>query len=94
MVSFYNALFGVLALITGGLLLTQASDRSTAASGSPAFRALRNNYVFVYALMMGEEGPGAHPRRSRAAPVDPRLITPAPDRSRRLAPRPLRVRPV
>jgi hypothetical protein len=56
MEAFYWALFGVLALIVAGLVATQASSNVVPTSGPlvAAFLKLRNNYVFVYALMMGE----------------------------------------
>ncbi|GFR46357.1 hypothetical protein Agub_g7865 [Astrephomene gubernaculifera] len=53
METIYVGLLGCLAVVVIGLLLSQAKDGdSVAGSGSHAFYALRNNYVFVYALMM------------------------------------------
>ncbi|PNW71150.1 hypothetical protein CHLRE_16g695500v5 [Chlamydomonas reinhardtii] len=51
----YWVIFGALAFIVAGLVLTQAKEGglvSGAGSQLQAFFALRNNYVFVYALMM------------------------------------------
>mmetsp|Transcript_11407 Transcript_11407/g.24520 ORF Transcript_11407/g.24520 Transcript_11407/m.24520 type:complete len:468 (+) Transcript_11407:55-1458(+) len=55
MESFYWIVFSVLAVVVGGLLLSQASTGSLVPSSGPnvqQFLRLRNNYVFVYALMM------------------------------------------
>ncbi|KAG2485482.1 hypothetical protein HYH03_015756 [Edaphochlamys debaryana] len=56
MENFYWIVFGTLAAVVGGLLLSQTKAGGiVASSGSTqlqAFYALRNNYCFVYALMM------------------------------------------
>jgi hypothetical protein len=55
MEAFYATVFAVLACLTGGLVFTQSRDGGSGGSaGSSAFLALRNNYIFVYALMMGK----------------------------------------
>ena len=57
METFYAVVFGVLAALTLGLVLTQNSDGSIVPSTGrnvASFIRLRNSYVFVYALMMGE----------------------------------------
>lgn len=63
----YWSIFGVLSTIVAGLIYTQHNSGSIVpASGSAVagFLRLRNNYVFVYALMMGEAGAG----RQQGAP--------------------------
>ncbi|EFJ49984.1 hypothetical protein VOLCADRAFT_58801 [Volvox carteri f. nagariensis] len=52
MESVYWFIFGLLAVIVAGMLLTQGGIVSGNASQLQAFFSLRNNYVFVYALMM------------------------------------------
>lgn len=55
METFYTVVFGILAVLTLGLVLTQSSEGSLVPAGGAnvaAFVKLRNNYVFVYALMM------------------------------------------
>lgn len=52
----YWVVFTSLAVLVGGLLLTQRSEGSivpTSGSNVSAFLKLRNNYLFVYAMMMG-----------------------------------------
>ena len=54
---FYWCVFGVLGVAIVALLGTQASDGSVVPSTGPNvanFVKLRNSYVFVYGLMMGE----------------------------------------
>lgn len=48
----YLGLFGVLTLITV-YLEVQKSKGETVVATSEAYRTFRNNYVVVYALMMG-----------------------------------------
>ncbi|KXZ48039.1 hypothetical protein GPECTOR_31g403 [Gonium pectorale] len=51
----YWIIFGVLAVIVAGIVLTTAKDGGVVSGSGPqlsAFLSLRNNYVFVYALMM------------------------------------------
>ena len=53
---FYTGLFGALASVTLVILLSQRSDGSIVPKTGEkvsAFVALRNNYVLVYAMMMG-----------------------------------------
>lgn len=56
MEEFYWVIFAVLAVIVAGLVLTQAQSNVVPSSGPlvASFLRLRNSYVFVYALMMGE----------------------------------------
>lgn len=67
MEQFYWLLFAVLAVIVTALVLTQAQSNVVPTSGPlvAGFLRLRNSYVFVYALMMGEylsvgKGPALH----------------------------------
>lgn len=55
MLPFYILLLVVLSACAGLILLSQANQSVVPASGPfvSAFVKLRNNYVFVYALMMG-----------------------------------------
>jgi hypothetical protein len=52
MQQFYYLLFGLLAAVTVALEL-QKGKNETAVQTSEAYRTFRNNYVVVYALMMG-----------------------------------------
>lgn len=56
MLAFYTLLLVVLCAIAGLLLLSQANQSVVPAAGPQvsAFVKLRNNYVLVYALMMGK----------------------------------------
>lgn len=59
MEGFYWVLFGVLAAVVAVLVITQANQSGgglvpSDGQAAAAFRRLRNNYTFVYALMMGE----------------------------------------
>ena len=54
---FYQLVFGVLSILVVGILLSQRGKEAIVpASGPnvPQFLKLRNNYVLVYGLMMGE----------------------------------------
>jgi len=57
---FYTAIFAAMAAVAAGLELTRSKDVASE-SGSREFLRFRNNYVTVYALMMGAP---AGPRRS------------------------------
>jgi hypothetical protein len=52
----YYIIFGILSILVGGLLLSQNKEGSIVPTSGPnvqQFIKLRDNYVFVYALMMG-----------------------------------------
>jgi hypothetical protein len=57
---FYTAIFAAMAAVAAGLELTRSKDVASE-SGSREFLRFRNNYVTVYALMMGAP---VGPRRS------------------------------
>lgn len=63
--SFYYLVFGVLAAVTV-YLEVQKGKNETVVATSEAYRTFRNNYVVVYALMMGwsrrAPGPSANCR--------------------------------
>lgn len=53
---FYTVVFGVLAAVAAVLELTKSKD-SAADTSSKEFTRFKNNYVLVYALMMGAPCP-------------------------------------
>ena len=56
---FYTFIFGAMAALAAILELTKSKD-SAVESGSREFTRFRNNYVLVYALMMGAPASGQH----------------------------------
>lgn len=52
MEAFYTALFAAMAAVAAALEMTRSKDAASE-SGSREFVRFRNNYVLVYALMMG-----------------------------------------
>jgi hypothetical protein len=57
MENFYYVLFCLLSVLVGGLIYTQNKEGSIVPSSGPnvsTFLKLRNNYLFVYSMMMGE----------------------------------------
>lgn len=63
MEAFYTFIFGAMAALAAILELTKSKD-SAVESGSRDFVRFRNNYVLVYALMMGAPAACQHTDRS------------------------------
>ena len=62
---FYTFIFGAMAALAAVLELTKSKD-SAVETGSRDFMRFRNNYVLVYALMMGAPASGQHTDRSKS----------------------------
>ena len=100
MESFYYAVFAVLAILVAGLLFTQREQGSIVPSSGAnvsTFLKLRNNYLFVYAMMMGalpdRDGWSRMQGRALCCPTHP-TVRRRPIARRRLAAGSIRVRAV